>query len=151
MLFHLIGFCIHVGYYEEGNFGIRIENLLVVVNKTDFTEYRGRGFLGYSLYFRCDCILYVHYSLSPYTSCLNLSRVWEINSYSYTKEAYWEVTIDGCRSGMGKQLSSRSDGESDAACENKRGKIMVDREHNTAIIHILICTTMLNKNYVMFK
>ena len=35
------------GYYEEGNFGIRIENLLMVVKKEGLGEYRGRSFLGF--------------------------------------------------------------------------------------------------------
>jgi Xaa-Pro aminopeptidase len=35
------------GYYEEGNFGIRIENLLIVVKKEELGEYRGRTFLGF--------------------------------------------------------------------------------------------------------
>ena len=33
---------------EDGNFGIRIENLLVVVKKENLGEYRGRSFLGFS-------------------------------------------------------------------------------------------------------
>jgi Xaa-Pro aminopeptidase len=32
------------GYYEDGNFGIRIENLLVVVEKSDLPEFGGRKF-----------------------------------------------------------------------------------------------------------
>jgi len=35
------------GYYEESNFGIRIENLLVVVPRTDLPEFGGRPFLGF--------------------------------------------------------------------------------------------------------
>ena len=35
------------GYYEDGNFGIRIENLLIVVKRDDLGEYRGRSFLGF--------------------------------------------------------------------------------------------------------
>jgi Xaa-Pro aminopeptidase len=35
------------GYYEDGNFGIRIENLVTVVEKESLKEYKGRGFLGF--------------------------------------------------------------------------------------------------------
>jgi len=35
------------GYYEDSNFGIRIENLLVVVPKSDLPEFSGRSFLGF--------------------------------------------------------------------------------------------------------
>ena len=35
------------GYYEENNFGVRIENLLIVVKKDALGEYRGRSFLGF--------------------------------------------------------------------------------------------------------
>eukprot|EP01036_Dinobryon_divergens_P031374 gene31374-40760_t len=35
------------GYYEPGNFGIRIENLLVVVEKPELGEFGGRKFLGF--------------------------------------------------------------------------------------------------------
>lgn len=35
------------GYYEENNFGVRIENLLIVVKKEALGEYRGRSFLGF--------------------------------------------------------------------------------------------------------
>jgi Xaa-Pro aminopeptidase len=35
------------GYYEAGNFGIRIENLLVVVQKPELGEFAGKGFLGF--------------------------------------------------------------------------------------------------------
>jgi Xaa-Pro aminopeptidase len=35
------------GYYEAGNFGIRIENLLIVVNKPELGEFAGKGFLGF--------------------------------------------------------------------------------------------------------
>ena len=35
------------GYYEDGNFGIRIENLLVVVARKDIPEFGGRPFLGF--------------------------------------------------------------------------------------------------------
>jgi Xaa-Pro aminopeptidase len=35
------------GYYEEGNFGIRIENLLAVVHKPRKGMYAGRSFLGF--------------------------------------------------------------------------------------------------------
>jgi Xaa-Pro aminopeptidase len=39
--------CSEPGYYEAGNFGIRIENLLVVVPKPEMKEFAGRGFLGF--------------------------------------------------------------------------------------------------------
>ena len=35
------------GYYEEGNFGIRIENLLEVVKRGDVGEFAGKSFLGF--------------------------------------------------------------------------------------------------------
>jgi Xaa-Pro aminopeptidase len=35
------------GYYETGNFGIRIENLLVVTERPEMGEFGGRGFLGF--------------------------------------------------------------------------------------------------------
>lgn len=35
------------GYYENGNFGIRIENLLEVVEMPALGEYAGRSFLGF--------------------------------------------------------------------------------------------------------
>lgn len=35
------------GYYEDNNFGIRIENLLVVVTRKDLPEFGGRPFLGF--------------------------------------------------------------------------------------------------------
>jgi Xaa-Pro aminopeptidase len=35
------------GYYEDNNFGVRIENLLIVVKKEALGEYRGRSFLGF--------------------------------------------------------------------------------------------------------
>jgi len=35
------------GYYEDGNFGIRIENLLVVVQRQDLPEFAGRKWLGF--------------------------------------------------------------------------------------------------------
>ena len=35
------------GYYEDSNFGIRIENLLVVVPRPDVPEFGGRAFLGF--------------------------------------------------------------------------------------------------------
>jgi len=35
------------GYYEDSNFGIRIENLLVVVPRPDIPEFGGRAFLGF--------------------------------------------------------------------------------------------------------
>lgn len=35
------------GYYEDNNFGVRIENLLIVVKKESMGEYRGRSFLGF--------------------------------------------------------------------------------------------------------
>ena len=35
------------GYYEDGNFGIRIENLLVVVQRPDLPEFAGRKWLGF--------------------------------------------------------------------------------------------------------
>ena len=35
-----------VGYYEDGNFGIRIENLLEVVEKPSFS-FGGKGFLAF--------------------------------------------------------------------------------------------------------
>ena len=35
------------GYYETDNFGIRIENLLVVVPKPELPEFSGRSFLGF--------------------------------------------------------------------------------------------------------
>lgn len=35
------------GYYEEGNFGIRIENLLEVVKRDDMGEFAGKPFLGF--------------------------------------------------------------------------------------------------------
>lgn len=35
------------GYYEEGNFGIRIENLLEVIEKPDLCSFGGKGFLGF--------------------------------------------------------------------------------------------------------
>ena len=35
------------GYYEDNNFGIRIENLLVVVTRKDIPEFGGRPFLGF--------------------------------------------------------------------------------------------------------
>ncbi len=35
-----------VGFYEDGHFGIRIENLLVVVKKDKY-EYKGREYLGF--------------------------------------------------------------------------------------------------------
>lgn len=35
------------GYYEVGNFGIRIENLLEVVERKDLGEFAGRNFLGF--------------------------------------------------------------------------------------------------------
>lgn len=35
------------GYYEDGNFGIRIENLLIVTEKADVPEFRGRKFYGF--------------------------------------------------------------------------------------------------------
>jgi Xaa-Pro aminopeptidase len=36
------------GYYEVGNFGIRIENLLYIVKKTEFGEFAGKEFLGFA-------------------------------------------------------------------------------------------------------
>jgi len=36
------------GYYEQGNFGIRIENLLEVVTKEHLGEFAGKSFLGFS-------------------------------------------------------------------------------------------------------
>eukprot|EP01038_Epipyxis_sp_PR26KG_P007198 gene7198-9823_t len=35
------------GYYENNNFGIRIENLLIVVEKPELGSYAGRNFLGF--------------------------------------------------------------------------------------------------------
>ena len=35
------------GYYEEGNFGVRIENLLIVAPRHDIESFSGRGFLGF--------------------------------------------------------------------------------------------------------
>ena len=35
------------GYYETGNFGIRIENLLVCVERTDLPAFGGLKFLGF--------------------------------------------------------------------------------------------------------
>lgn len=35
------------GYYEDGNFGIRIENLLVVVPRADLPAFGGRPFYGF--------------------------------------------------------------------------------------------------------
>lgn len=35
------------GYYEEGKFGVRIENLLIVVPRYDIASFSGRGFLGF--------------------------------------------------------------------------------------------------------
>ena len=35
------------GYYEEGNFGIRIENLLEVVRHDEMGEFAGKSFLGF--------------------------------------------------------------------------------------------------------
>jgi Xaa-Pro aminopeptidase len=35
------------GYYEPGNFGIRIENLLLVVEKPQLGEFGGRKFYGF--------------------------------------------------------------------------------------------------------
>lgn len=35
------------GYYEDGNFGIRIENLLIVTEKSELGEFSGRKFLGF--------------------------------------------------------------------------------------------------------
>ena len=35
------------GYYEKDNFGIRIENLLVVVERKDIPSFGGNGFLGF--------------------------------------------------------------------------------------------------------
>jgi len=35
------------GYYENGNFGIRIENLLEVVERPEFGSFGGNGFLGF--------------------------------------------------------------------------------------------------------
>jgi hypothetical protein len=35
------------GYYEEGNFGIRIENLLEVVERPDLGTFAGKAFLGF--------------------------------------------------------------------------------------------------------
>ena len=35
------------GYYENGNFGIRIENLLEIVEKPEFGTFGGCGFLGF--------------------------------------------------------------------------------------------------------
>lgn len=35
------------GYYEDGNFGIRIENLLIVVKKQTAHEFGGKDFLGF--------------------------------------------------------------------------------------------------------
>lgn len=35
------------GYYEDGNFGIRIENLLEVVEKPSLGQFGGKGFLGF--------------------------------------------------------------------------------------------------------
>ena len=35
------------GYYENGNFGIRIENLLEVVERPEFGTFGGNGFLGF--------------------------------------------------------------------------------------------------------
>lgn len=36
-----------VGYYENGNFGIRIENLVEVVELSQFEAFGGRSFLGF--------------------------------------------------------------------------------------------------------
>jgi Xaa-Pro aminopeptidase len=33
------------GYYEDGNFGIRIENLLIVKNDSEKDIYKGRSFM----------------------------------------------------------------------------------------------------------
>ena len=35
------------GYYENGNYGIRIENLLEVVERPEFGTFGGNGFLGF--------------------------------------------------------------------------------------------------------
>ncbi|CDF37200.1 unnamed protein product [Chondrus crispus] len=35
------------GYYEDGNFGVRIENLLIVVKKNTAHEFGGKDFLGF--------------------------------------------------------------------------------------------------------
>lgn len=35
------------GYYEEGNFGVRIENLLIAAPRHDIESFSGRGFLGF--------------------------------------------------------------------------------------------------------
>jgi Xaa-Pro aminopeptidase len=35
------------GYYEPGNYGIRIENLLIVAEKSELGEYGGKSFLGF--------------------------------------------------------------------------------------------------------
>lgn len=35
------------GYYEPGAFGIRIENLLIVVEKTDLGYFAGKPFMGF--------------------------------------------------------------------------------------------------------
>jgi Xaa-Pro aminopeptidase len=35
------------GYYENNNFGIRIENLLEIVEKKELESFGGKGFLGF--------------------------------------------------------------------------------------------------------
>ena len=42
-LFLFLSPCSEPGYYEAGNFGIRIENLMIVVDKPALGEFVGRG------------------------------------------------------------------------------------------------------------
>ena len=58
------------GYYETDNFGIRIENLLVVVPKPDLPEFSGRPFLG-------NTNTYTHTHTHTITNT---------NTYTYTKD-----------------------------------------------------------------
>ena len=67
------------GYYEAGNFGIRIENLLIVVNKPELGEFAGKGFLG----FEKLTMIPIQKKLMN-TSLLTAGEIEWINSYHTT-------------------------------------------------------------------
>jgi hypothetical protein len=71
------------GYYEANNFGIRIENLMIVVNKPDLGEFSGRGFLGIYTSIHLYIYIYIHHDVGTLPSALKNTI---LIHYSFQKE-----------------------------------------------------------------